>query len=329
MIKLYALYSQKIVTDITAFCKTIQWSGDISQCARKLDVTLAYKIWDKNQSNTQIGTGTFVWMIDENGKELFRGIVFDRELSSNEELKFTAFDYLIYFLKSKVTYNFQNIASEYAVERICTDLGVKYNRIPTTGIPIRRFFKGKQAYDAIMTIYTDVSYVNGKQYIPIIEADMLSVIEKGLVVSNFVLKPETNIGQTTYSDSIENMINRVLIYDEKENYVGVLKNDDWISTYGILQDIYKQSKKQNTGEETTYKLHGVDETLKITSLGNTQCITGYAVQTQIFYIDILENTTLYIDADTHTWEVGTGKYTMELSLNLSNVMDRREDGNEY
>jgi hypothetical protein len=327
MIKLYALYDQKLVTNITGFCKTVQWSGDKSQAARKLEVTLAYSIWDKNQANTQIGVGTFVWMTDEEGNELFRGMVFDREIDSDvEELKFTAFDYLVYFNKSKITYNFNNIASEYAIEKICTDLGIKYNSIPTTNININRFFKQKGAYDALMTIYTDVSFANGKQYIPIMQNEALSIIEKGQLVSNFILKPESNIGQTTYNDSIENMVNKVIVYDEKENYVNTITNDSWIATYGILQDVYNESTKKDNSEETTFLLHGVDRTIKIIALGNAQCITGYAVQTQIFYIDILQNTTLYIDADTHTWEVGTGKYTMELTLNLDNIMDRKEDG---
>jgi hypothetical protein len=325
MIKLYTLYDQKLVTEITPFCKTIQWSGDKSQAARKLDVTLGYAIWDKNQPKVQVMPGTFVWMV-ENGKELFRGTVVDRDLTSNEELKFVAYDYLIYFLKSKVTYNFTNIVSEAAVEQIATDLGVKYNRIPTIDIPVNKIIKSKSAYDAIMSIYTDISFKNGKQYIPIIDSDQLSVIEKGALIDDttFILQPSINMGQSTYSDSISNMINKIRIFDDKGNVQGEVKNDDSVNTYGVFQDIYEIQQDKDTNEEVSNIMHGMDRTIKATVLGNTKCITGYAIKAKIPYVEILKDTTLYIDGDTHTWDVGTNKYTMELTLNLDNIMDKKE-----
>lgn len=326
MIKVFSLYNKKIVTDITSYCKAIVWSGDISQCARKLECTLAYPIWDTNQPHTQIEPGNLIWIVDESGNELFRGIVFDRDIESDaEEIKFIAYDFLIYILKSKVTYNFTNILAEKAVEKIATDLDIKYNNIPSTKISIKKLYKGKAAYDAIMAIYTYVSYCNGKQYIPIMQSDKLSIIEKGTLIDNFILKPDVNMGGTSYSDSIGNMINKIRIYDEKGNYIRDLINDDWIASFGILQDVYEESKKKNTGEITTFKLHGMDRAIKVPVLGDTRCITGYAVKSQIFYLSVLQNAILYIDADTHTWEVGTGKYTMELTLNLDNIMDRKED----
>ncbi len=325
MIKIYALYDRKLVTDITQYCKTISWSGDISQCARKLECTLAYAIFDKNQNKTQIGPGTLVWL-QEDGKELFRGIVFDRELSSSGELKFTAYDYLIYFLKSKVTYNFTNIISEAATEKIITDLGVKYNRIPTVEIPITLLVKAKPAYDAIMEIYTMLSPKTGKKYIPIMDADQVSVIEKGAIVDNFILQPETNLGNATFNDSISNMINKVQIIDEKGNYIGKVENTGAITAYGVLQDIYEYntSDSQNATAMASGLLKNVERTFKATALGNSKIITGYALKTQIFYIDILQNATMYIDADAHTWDVATGLHTMELTLNFDNIMNEKE-----
>lgn len=325
MIKLYALYDQKTVFELTPYCKSIQWSGDKSQVARKLDVTLSYAIWDKNQPKIQANPGTIVWMIDENGKERFRGMVFDRELSSNEELKIVAYDYLIYLQKSKITYNFTNIVSEAAVEKIITDLGEKYNRIPTTNIPITKLIKNKSAYDAIMNIYTDISKKNGKQYIPIMDYDMVSVIEKGSIVADYTLKSEENLGETVFSDSISNMVNKVIIYDSNGYWAGEVDNADYVKKYGVLQEIYEIEEGKDPKAEANFMLHGIDQTIKCTALGNMDCITGYAIKANISYIDILQDVTMYIDADTHTWDVGTGKYTMELTVNLTNLMDRKDD----
>src|SRR5665648_496857 len=147
MIKLYSLYNGA-VTDITNVIKSISCSGDKAQAARKLDITLAYPIWDRNQPRTQIAPGTKVWLLLD-GKEIFRGIAWDREInSSSEELTFPA-------------------------------------------------------------------------------------------------------------------------------------------------------------------------------LGNWDCRTGYAVNTEIFYVSTLQNAVMFIDGDTHTWEPGTGKYTMSLNLSFGNKMDSK------
>ena len=122
MIKLYSLNSG-VVTDITNAIKSISSTGDKAQAARKLDITLVYSTWDKNQPRLNVQPSTRVWLLLD-GKEIFRGIVWDRELSSSEELKFSVYDYLIYLTKSKVTYNFSNITAEDATKKICSDLGI-------------------------------------------------------------------------------------------------------------------------------------------------------------------------------------------------------------
>lgn len=306
-------------------CKSIQISGDKEQVSRKLEITMAYPITDRNQPKFQIGTGTLVTVFEDN-KEIYRGFVHDREInSSSQEIVFTAYDYLIFLLKSKVTYNFTNIFSEYAVEKICKDLGMKYNWIPQTAININRLIQGKSAYEAIMEIYTQVSKIDGQKYFPYADYDMLSVMGKGKLVDGLVLSSLTNIGSTSYKDTIANMVNQVIIYDENNNWVGQVNNLDDTKFYGVFQDVYQKEQDKDWKTVAQNMLHGKDIEVDVTALGDYRCRTGWAVKVKIPYIDVLQDATMYIDADTHSWDIATGMHTMELKLNLINIMDLKED----
>lgn len=319
MIHVYSLYDRYLVTDITSYVKTLEWSGDLSQCARKVDCTLAYSIFDKNQPHTQIGPGTLIWIIDDDIGEFFRGIVFDRELSSSEEITFTAYDYLIYFLKSKGTYNFNNIFPEDIAKKICQEAQVEIGHLEATNKNISMVSQGQSFYDIIMKAYSMTS--SSARYFARMKGSQFEVIPKGQVVENYELRPDANTTNVNYSDNIESMVNRVKIFDDKNNYLGTSENKDWITEFGVLQDTYTVEEGKNPSSESAAMLHGVDTETTIEALGNMNCITGFAVKTKIWYMDILKEAVWYIDEDTHTFDFSTGKHTMELTLHSENTMD--------
>jgi len=320
MIQLYSLYNG-VVTNITNVIKSISCSGDKAQVARKLDITLAYSIWDQNQPRTQIAPGTKVWLL-LNGKEIFRGIVWDREINSaSEDLLFVAYDYLIYLTKSKVTFNFANITPEDATKKICAELGIDVGDLASTRVKTNRLIAQKTGYEAIMEMYAQASKVNGKQYIPVMDGIKLSVIEKGKVVADYILRSRldgkgNNMIGTSYRDTLDGMINKVKIYDDKNNYVSEVSNGGWISEYGLIQDNYTKEADKDSVTVANGMLSGVQRDVTIPALGNWDCRTGYAVKTEIDYISTLQNAVMSIDGDTHTWEPGTGKYTMSLNLSF-------------
>ncbi|MBW9158868.1 XkdQ/YqbQ family protein [Clostridium tagluense] len=329
MISIYSLYNG-VTTNITNVVKTISNSGDKSQVTRKIDIALAYPIWDRNQPRTQVSPGTKIWMLKD-GKEIFRGVVWTRGLkSSSEELTFTAYDYLIYLSKSKVTYNFKNITPEVATTKICGELGISVGTLASTGIKVSRLIAQQTGYDAIMQMYTQASKTNGKKYVPIMDGTKLNVIEKGKVIVDYILTTQldgigNNIGDVDYQDTLDNMINRVKVYNDKNVYIGGVSNQKSIDDNGLIQDNYTKEADKNYTTVAKGMLHGIDQVPTINNIiGNWECRTGYAVKSKIFYLDILKNAVLYIEGDTHTWEVGTGKYTMSLNLSFKNTMDSKE-----
>jgi hypothetical protein len=321
MIKIYGLYNGS-TTEITPFAKTINLSASKDQPSRKLEATIAYPIYDPNQPKIQVCSGYIIWIVDDVHGEIFRGMVIDREIDSDtEELTFTAYDFMYHLLKSKASYNFQNVTPEQAVYIVCGDVGIATGTIATTGIPINHIVKGKSLYNIIMECYTEASEQNNKQYIPIMQIDKLSVIEKGQIVAGYTLKVDVNVTSIKYKDSIENMVNKVNIYDSNGNYVSNVENTDWINQFGVFQDDYEISKDKDTNTAANNMLYGLDTDITVDGLGNVNCITGYGVACQVFYLSTMQNATLFIDTDSHTWDMKNGGYTMELTLSISNLMD--------
>lgn len=329
MIRIYVLYNSTQY-DLTPFCKTISISGDKGQVARKLEVTFHYSIWDKNHSKVQVGPGSKVWVLLDN-KQIFYGIVWGRELKSNEEISFAAFDYLIYLQQSSVTYNFKNILVEEGIRKILKDLGMPIKSIVNTGITTSRIIQDQSAYDAIMELLTQATKVNGKQYILINDRKETSVIEKGKTVADFKIKSsikgdmDNNVLSASYKDTMENMVNRVKIYDNDGNYIGEVGNSNLFDYFGMIQKNYTKEEGKNHITVARNMLHDLDRTVSVECLGNWNCRTGFAVNTEMFYVSTLSNATMHIDSDTHTWEVATNKYTMSLSLNFESTMDMKGD----
>jgi hypothetical protein len=309
--------------DITEIVTSITWSGDYKQAARKLEFGVAVSPHDYYLPKHYIALGDMIKLLDDKDKELFQGYVFTKEKSiSGTEMMITTYDGLIYLLKSKGTYNFKNMSPEQITSKVCGDFGIPIGNLISTGITLNRIFDGESIYSIIMTAYTLASKRNGKKYIPRMINGKLHVIEKGKTVTEYVLDGESNIIDSTYSESIENMVNRVKIYDENGKQIGKVENADWIKKYGILQDVYKKEKGANVNAIAKSMLQGIEKTAEIEGLGNIECITGNAVKIKEPYTGLTG--LFYIDNDEHTWQ--DGQHTMSLGLSFKNIMDSQEGG---
>ena len=309
--------------DITQLVTSYTWSGDYKQAARKLEFGVAASPHDYYLPKAYIELGDIVRLINDDGKELFQGYVFSKEKStSGTEIQVTAYDGLIYLLKSKGTYNFRNMTPEAITKRLCKDFVMQAGSIANTGIALNRIFDGESIYSIIVTAYTLASKRNGKKYIPKMENGKLNVIEKGKTISQYILDGESNLTDSTYSESIESMINRVRMYDKNGREIGRVENANWIRKYGMLQDVYKKEDNVNANTAAKSMLKGIEKTAEIEGLGNNDCITGNAVKIKEPYTGLVG--LFYIDNDEHTWQ--DGQHTMKLGLSFQNMMDAQEGG---
>lgn len=315
------LLNGKETKDISQIVTTITWSGDHQQATRKLEINVAVSL-DQYLPKINIALGNMLKLLTDDNIELFRGYVFYKEKSNFiSEMKITAYDGLIYLLKSKGTYNFKKMTAEAIVKKVAGDFGIPIGTLASTGITQSFIADGQTIYDIIMQAYTNAAKQNGKKYMPLMQQGKLNVIEKGKTVVTYELSADTNITDSTYSESIENMINRVKIYDENKNLIGTVENSEWIKLYGILQDVYVKETGKNPTIVARNMLKGIERAASLTGvLGNIECITGRAVKVKESYTGLTG--LFYIDTDTHTWQ--KGQHTMDLGLAFQNMMDEKE-----
>ncbi len=305
--------------DITELVIRAEWSGSRLQAARRLSFTYVMDKHDAYLPQADIKCGETVYAYDDEGVEFFRGIVFTRERSVEAStMQITAYDYLMYLNKSKTTRKFVDILAEDAARQICAELGVVPGDIAETGVKVRFIADNKSGYEIIMMAYTEASKTTKGRYMPMMNCGALDIVEKGTLIDDYTLHAQVNVTGSRYKESIENMVNQVLIVNEQGNRLEYVKNDDWIKSYSMIQDVYKVDPNKNTQEAVQKMLKGLERSGNISGIGNYDCLAGYSLTIAD------ENFTgqFWIKEDSHSFE--DGQHTMRLELEFENLMDKKE-----
>lgn len=299
--------------DITQLVTQVVWSGDYQQAARTLTLSITVSPTDANLPTVKIAMGNMVKLFDDDGSELFRGYAFSRDKSNaNSEMPITAYDAMIYLIKSKGTYNFKKMTAEDITRKVASDFGIPIGKLVATKIP-QSFIADAQAItDIINQAYTNAGSQNGKKYMINMNKGLLNVAEKGSIAASYILSDSTNISDSQYTESIENVIDRVKIYDDKNNQIGMVQNVNDVKSYGILQDIYKKESGKNANAVAKSMLKSIERASNLTALGNKDCTTGNAVTIQEPYTGVKGK--FLINTDQHTWQ--DGQHTMQLTLDM-------------
>ena len=279
----------------------INWSGDCQQAARIL--TFDYMAEEK-----ACHVGDKIELLDDNGKSLFLGQVYNCEYNTGDRtFSVSAYDLLNNLLKSKAAGRFEGTAAQIC-NRICAqfnlkskiDLGGAVQEIITTGDYTYFDVMAKAIKKTIGKSDFNIRIENGNEVV----LDMPG----GLPVHQ--LSSYTNIGESAYGESIENMVNRILTVDIDGEVLETKQNILDIARFGIFQDVEKE-KDTEEDDLAEKELHGIDYTAQLRDcFGNTSCIAGRTVA-------VVEPNSGFIGSffilnDSHTWE--DGRYTMNLGI---------------
>ena len=315
-------------TNISGFVTGVTWTGSAKQAARTVAFSVAYSPNDKKVKNLNIKLGDkiiFYPGYPDNKKVKFIGIVTQRERKSEiVELQYTATDGMMHLLRSSGTYRITNKTPEKITQMICRDVKVKTGSIAKTKIPISKiFFQERPYYEIIMAAYTKAYRKNKKKYIAQMNGDKLEVIQKGKIIPNFHIRQGERITDSSYTEDLESMVNRVYIYDSNNNKIGSVSNSNWIKKYGVFQNAISVDSG-NGKAEAKAELQGINKTANLTMIGDYRCVSGLGV--------IIEDSRtglkgkFWIENDSHEWSDGI--YTTTLELAFKNVMDIQEEDQE-
>lgn len=315
-------------TNITGYVTSVSWSGSAKQAARSVVFNVAYSPNDKDVKNLGIKLGdkiTFYPGYPDDKKTKFIGMVTCRERKSEAgELSYTAQDGMIHLLRSSGTYKFANKTPEKIASLVCKDVKVKTGDLAKTKINIPKiFFQERSYYEIIMAAYTKAYRKNKKPYIAQMNRDKLEVIQKGKVIPNFHICQGERIVESSYSENIDSMVNRVYIYNSDNRKIGSISNSKWADKFGIFQNSISVDSGNGKAEAKT-ELHGINKTSSLTMIGDCRCISGLGV--------IIEDSRtglkgkFWIENDSHEWSGGL--YTTKLELAFKNIMDVQEEDEE-
>lgn len=307
--------------EITSIITSLTISGEYRSCCRILSFGIIKSETDLNTHVVPINLGNNIKIV-EGGKVIFHGVVWSRSKPSDaNEINLTCKDYGIYLLKNRGSYKFSNIKPEDVVKKVCSDFGIKTGSIASTGKAISRKFLGVTLYDIIKTCYT---IANDKKYMIVFEGDKLNVIEKGIVGCD-ALESGINLLTSNVTESLENMVNRVNVYNKSDKLIKSYEDENNIRLYGLMSEYIKVSDtKEDYSLRATKALKGIERKISVSNFGDAQYTTGKFVEVKEPYNGLIGR--FYIDADNHNWK--NGIYTNKLTLNFENLMDESESGSE-
>lgn len=266
---------------------------------------------------------TVCFYVDD--KEIYRGMIINRSKdSSNNSISFTSKDMGFLLTQSEVSYNFKGKLVEDIAKQVFNDNKLAVGNMPKTNVKYTKMFIGVTGYDTIMSAYTEASKTTKKKYMIESNVDKFNVIEKGTVTLNVMFEEGSNLINTSFSESMENVKNKVLVVDQYGNKISEKVNDEIFKDVGvIMQKVIQQQENQTTDMDSEFK--GIEQTCNLKGYGDVSCITGRGVKVKDSYTGLVG--LFYIDTDKHNWD-SNGNYEIDLDLNFQNIMDEKTAGQD-
>lgn len=302
---------QVILNGITTknFPSLISWGGNLQGSARYLQVNdVKAKVGDK------------VSLINDYGNEIFKGMVYSVDYNSeNLTFNFKAYDDAFRLNKNRLLKTFLKAKPSEIAKNVLSEICVTPGTFPIdTEICTYTAFD-KSVYEIILMAYKLQSAKTGLKYSIVCNGSAISVVEQGTLIQDLKLQSGVNIRSATYSNSIEEIINQVLIYKiEKEKYQikGKKMDEQSISKYGIFQTVVEEDFYNKDVLKVNDLLEKEKETGTLEVDGNNDLISGFSVI--IHEPNTGLNGRFYIEEDEHTWE--SGDYRTRISINFENIM---------
>lgn len=309
----------------------ITWEGSRLQVARKLTFSYVQDARDPNLPNYVINCGETIYGYDEDGNLQFQGNVYDVEKDVQQStVTVTAYDNLFILCRSKTTRKFTDMLAEDIAKAVCSELGIKAGKLAETGKKVSFIAQEKTGYQIIMIAYTDAAkQINAHKenkddpdvlFHPIMRGDELDVIKKGELIEGLAADQYVNIENSQYKESIEDMVNSIMITDQQGNVTGYQTKDEWIQKYSMVQDVYKTNPNDNAQEAINKLFHGPDRSGILQMTGSYAAKSSYSIQIRDILTELCGK--FWIKSDTHTFE--NGIHEMRLEIEFENIMNKEE-----
>lgn len=312
-----------VIYDISGACARIIWKGSASEASRSVDFDYINAPYDKTVNLPSIATGDYISLEDSKEGEIFFGQIFGVEKSSQTgTITFTAYDMMKHLLESTGQYNFKNLTAEAIASQVCADIQVPIRHLHPTGVNIASMICDKmKMYDIVMAAYTRAHRITGDKYFAMIYKRGLGVYKTEWAVKGFTLSENSNIFASSISETMDEIKNKILIFDDKGKQIGEVKDDESLKKFGVFQEIYSKEEgvDATTGAKNLLRVKPT-QAIKISAIGDINCLSCYFVQVKDTATGLSGK--YWISSDSHTFENGIHK--MELELRFDSLMDAKD-----
>lgn len=293
----------------------IEWSGGLKGTSRILNVDFPV------DEITEIDLGDDVEFKLDTTRTLFVGKIFKITKRGESRIaNFIAYDHSIYLNKNKFIKNYYNKMPSDIVKEICKELNLTVGRLPIDSVKCSFPAIDRSGYEIILAAYTIQHNKDKKIYSVVCNGKDIEVVDQGVLLEGVILDSYNNAREASYSKSIENIVNQIVVYKtEKENVqiINKVSNEEDKKKYGLFQDVVEYTRDMNNIFDANSMLKTVQETGDITVDGDVDLMSGYSVAINEHRSGLMGN--FLIASDTHTW-TSTG-YSTRLSLDFQNLMD--------
>ena len=304
-------------TDITNLVTSITISGEYRSPSRSMDFGIIKSQYDKNTFVIPVNLGDRI-EVTLNDKSIFYGLIFSRKKDTDgNEISYTCKDYGVYLLKNKYSYNFENMTPEDITAKVCRDFGIGIQSTFKTNKPISRVFLGTTLYDIIISSY---NLATDEKIMCIFDGMKLNVNKKGSILAP-TLESGVNLLTANVSESINDMVNRVNVFNKEDNLIKTFEDNSDVLKFGLMSDYLKLSEGESSSKGQD-KLKGIEQKISVTNFGNLEYITGKSVNLIEPYNGL--KGLFFIDSDEHNFK--NGIYSNKLTLNFKNISDETEGG---
>ena len=294
--------------------ETVEWSGSIKTSCRTLEVTYL-----KDKAKFELGQ-EIEFIVD--GKKVFIGKIFKISQNTEEETNtIKAYDNAIMLNKNNFIENFYNIPPSNIAKNILGKSKIEVGELPPDRTKCTFPALDRTGYEIILMAYKLQAAKDNKVYSVVSENNKISVVEQGTLIPDFSLTSSTNIRQAKYSESIEEMVNKVILYetvDGESKPIAIKENSEEISKYGVFQRVQEQDKNNEVYLQVNSILKGVQESSDLTVDGNIYLMSGFSVPIKVKTLSQL-NLTFLIETDRHVWT--SNDYVTYITLAFENVMN--------
>lgn len=292
--------------DFSKEIESISWSGDENQLARKVKITYLYVPRSIPAYTRAMVKGDRV-MLSEGGV-LFQGIVLNEDRTENAiTMSNTAYDYA-WYLRSKAFGVYRGSPSA-VISQVCSENGISCGALYDPGGEVEVITAGEK------TISQVIKEVYEGQDVHVYMNGMSLCTEKYGTELVGTVTGDDSVTDASYTSSIENMVNKVVLLNAEDKPVGEVTNG--LSQYGTISEAYQISGGElDVNKEAEKLLKGLEESGKIVVRGNPLYVTGKAIIVEKVNSKIRGR--FVIISDTH--EIRNASYITKLGLRFDAVV---------